>query len=219
VRNVGRDTSTTRTADETQIARFWSYDDRLGTPVRLYNQNTREILTQRPRAPALTILHTHARIFALVNLAMADAGIGCWDGKYAYNLWRPIHGITRADEDNNPSTPRDASWRPLGRPQGPVPNTTPPFPAYPSGHSSFGTATFAMLRKAYGGNNVSFALSSEEPNSGGPRNYTTFQSAINENGQSRIFLGVHFQFDNTQGRTLGQQVADHIWPNFLRPIG
>lgn len=205
--------------EKTEIALFWSYDDQLGTPIRLYNQNVREILTQRPRpaTPPTTILHVHARILALVNLAMADAGIGCWDAKFAYDLWRPVEGIRRANEDNNPNTTPDPNWKPLGRPRGPGPNTTPPFPAYPSGHSSFGTATFAMLRKVYGSDNVSFTLTSEERPNG--RNYTTFTRAIAENGQSRIYLGVHWQFDNTRGQALGQRVADETFNNFLRPLG
>lgn len=215
VRNEGRNRN--RSEETARIADFWSYDDRLGTPVRLYNQHIREILTQRPRPAAPTTLHTHARIFALVNLAMADAGIGCWDAKFAYNLWRPIHGIRRADEDKNPNTNADPNWIPLGRPRGPVPNTTPPFPAYPSGHSSFGAAAFGMLRKVYGNDSTSFTLTSEEL-PGVERIYNTFTQAINENGRSRIYLGVHWNFDDTRGRTLGQKVTDHIWPDFLRPV-
>lgn len=230
VRDEGNVNSHNPPDEKTEIANFFAADDKLGTPVRQYNQHTREILTQRPIVdgvdPAPT-LHNHARIFALVNLAMADAGIGCWDAKYAYNLWRPIHAIRRADEDRNPNTTADTSWRPLGRPRGPVPNTTPPFPAYPSGHSSFGTATYAMLRKFTSANDrpFSFTLSSFElPDV--RRSYDNLiatsdlaiRSPINENGRSRIFLGVHFIFDDRAGRALGEQVADHIWPNFLRPV-
>ncbi|HEY0607772.1 MAG TPA: hypothetical protein VGD58_32960, partial [Herpetosiphonaceae bacterium] len=69
----------------------------------------------------------------------------------------------------------------------------------------------------YGTNTISFTLPSDEVAT--PRSYATFQAAIDENGQSRIYLGVHWQFDNTRGKTLGQQIADYIWPNFLRPIG
>ncbi|HEY0603795.1 MAG TPA: vanadium-dependent haloperoxidase, partial [Herpetosiphonaceae bacterium] len=157
VKTRGSVTAHTPPTEETEIAQFWSYDDLLGTPVRLYNQHVRSILTEHPRsAPsaATTILHVHARIFALVNLALADAGIACWEAKYAYNFWRPIHGIRHATQDNNPNTAEDGTWRPLGRPRAPQPNKTPPFPAYVSGHSSLGTAAFAMLRKVYGTNTI-----------------------------------------------------------------
>lgn len=214
VRERGR--ARDRSEATARIGDFWSYDDKRGTPIRLYNRHTREILTQRPRPAAPTTLHTHARIFALVNLAMADAGIGCWEAKYAYNLWRPVHGIRLAGQDKNPATEPDENWRPLGRPNGPVPNTTPPFPAYTSGHSSFGTAAFAVLRKAYGSDSIGFTLTSEEVS--GSRSFSSFTQAIEENGRSRIYLGVHWEFDNSRGRTLGQQVADRIWPDFLRPV-
>jgi hypothetical protein len=147
---------------------------------------------------------------------MVDAGIGCWDAKYAYNFWRPVEGIRRADEDPNPNTQPVKDWAPRGRPRGPVPHTTPPFPAYVSGHSCFGTATFEMLRLFLNSDTIAFTLTSEEVDT--PRSFGSFSEAIAENGQSRIYLGVHWQFDNVQGQALGKEVADYIWGNFLRPI-
>lgn len=79
------------------------------------------------------------------------------------------------------------------------------------------TATFRMLRRFLDSDAIAFTLTSEEVPD--PRSYASLQAAIEENGQSRIYLGVHWQFDNTRGQTLGQQVADYIWDNFLRPIG
>jgi len=238
VRDKGRDRD--REEETARIADFWSYDDKRGTTVRLYNQHTREILTQRPpNIPNVppSNLHFHARIFALVNLAMADSAIGCWDAKYAYNLWRPIHGITLAAQDPNPSTPPNPGWKPLGRPEGPAPNTTPPFPAYPSGHSTLGTALFGILRKALNDKDFDFTLTSEE-HGGMQRPYNTLKivnhepdptsslkSPIDENGWSRIYLGVHWSFDDRSvggsrigGRWLGNRIADYIWPNYLRPV-
>jgi hypothetical protein len=243
VRNKGRNRN--REEETARIADFWSYDDARGTPVRLYNRHTGEILTKRPADPdSPADLHFHARIFALVNLALADAAIGTWDAKYAYNLWRPVHGIRLADKDPNPSTQPDPSWKPLGRPIGPldnagqrVLNTTPPFPAYPSGHSTLGTALFGILRKALKNRDFNFKLTSEE-RGGMERSYTTLRilneepnptslmkSPIDENGWSRIYLGVHWAFDDRSvggsrigGRWLGNQIADYIWPNFLRPL-
>lgn len=252
VRDKGRDVSPPppppegRTEDETNIALFFSYDDLLGTPVRLYNQHAFQILDQEPAPvpPVGSVLHRHARMFALVNLAMADAGIACWDAKFdpppGYHIWRPFQGIRRAREDGNPDTRPVKGWLPLGRPRArddegnPVEHTTPNFPAYVSGHSSFGAATYGMLRKFFGPDEPTdpprafpFTLSSEEvPNERSYANkddpqagkvVTSWTQVINENSESRIFLGVHWRRDHTQGTPLGQQVADYVWDRFLRP--
>jgi hypothetical protein len=225
-----------RTTDEENIALFWSYDDLLGTPIRLYNQHAFEILGQEPNVPPVaSIIHRHARLFALINIAMADAGIACWEAKFrpplGYHVWRPFQGIRAAGIDGNADTDPVANWLPLGRPRATGPqgnkNTTPNFPAYISGHSSFGAAMFGTLGKFFGDKGFPFTLSSEEvPNR---RSFVdridpetgevvrSYAQAANENSESRIFLGVHWRRDHTRGRPLGQQVADYIWPDFLRP--
>ncbi len=230
-----------RTDEETRIGRFYSYDGKgrvevgRGTPIRLYNQFTRQILAQEPDPPtSVPALHRHARLLASVNLAMADAGIACWEAKYTYDLWRPYQGI-RADEDGNDQTNSNPVWLPVGgrtaNAQGAlVANASPNFPAYPSGHASFGTAMFAMLRKFFGEERkFDFTLISEElpgvvrrfdheiPLPGGTVR-DRYRIAIDENSRSRIFLGVHYNFDATAGIAQGQQVADRIWPHFLRPV-
>jgi hypothetical protein len=247
VYNKGRNTSPApplgRTVDEQDIGLFWSYDYKRGTPIRLYNQHAVQILSQEPEAPQVASpLHHHARMLALINLAMADAGIACWESKYRYNYWRPFQGIRLVDgagnpirdaagnpirDDGNPNTTHDRTWLPLGGPGGPRPNVTPNFPAYVSGHSSFGAAMFGMLRKFFGTKPFPFTLTSEEV--ANARRYadrrdpatnaiiTSWTQAIDENSASRIYLGVHWRRDYTRGTPLGQQVADFIWPSFLRP--
>ena len=228
---------------------FWSYDDGMGTPIRLYNRLIWQVLKTNPvpLSGPVTQLHAHARLFALVNLAMADAGITTRDTKYNYNLWRPVDGIRRANEFNaiyGTSLTEVADWRPVGRPrnrpmgQPPRFHTTPPFPAYTSGHSAFGRAMFDILAKVIGPSPASFTLETEEGDvfegdsgTGGPtlrlglpraipaRSFTTFDDAANDAGDSRIHLGVHWKFDDEQGQHMGSTVAKHVFDHYLRRLG
>src|SRR5207244_2406446 len=131
VKALGEKTSPTRTADQTQIGIFWGYDRTgMGTPPALYNQLVQTIAKQKHN----TTLE-NARLFALANVAMADAGIAAWDCKFVDNLWRPVTAIHAADSDGNPDTIADPTWEPLGAPGGAVvANFTPPFPADAAAH-------------------------------------------------------------------------------------
>src|SRR5690606_5093058 len=130
-------TPTSRTKEETEIGLFWGYDgsNGIGVPPVMYNQTTQTIAKQEHNSTV-----ENARLFALVNIALADAGIAAWDSKYYHNLWRPIVAIRNADLDGHEDTQRIADWTPLGAPASNVSgkNFTPPFPAYPSGHATFG---------------------------------------------------------------------------------
>ena len=180
-----------------------------------------------------------ARMLALINVAMAEAGIAAWDSKYFYNYWRPVTGIREADAgtgpsglgDNNPGTAGDATYSPLGAPASNLtgPNFTPPFPAYPSGHATFGGALFETLRKIYGTDNIAFTFTSDEfngetlDNEGNPRpllprSFTTLSQAEAENGRSRIYLGIHWQFDADGGISQGRQVADYVYDRVFQPV-
>lgn len=154
-----------RTTDQTVIGIYWAYDGvaSIGTPPRLYNQIVREVAIHKPN-PATGLPNTpaqNARLFAFVNVAMADAGILAWDQKYIHEFWRPVVGIREhdaslgpgaTDGDNNLSNNCDSSWLPLGAPRSnrPGKNVTPPFPAYPSGHATFAAAAFQITRLFYG---------------------------------------------------------------------
>lgn len=227
---------TERTAEQTLIGVFWGYDGvkKLGTPPRLYNQIVRTIAEKKKND-----VFTNARLFALVNLAIADAGIACWETKYHYNVWRPILGIREADEgtgpsglgDGNPNTQGDVDWMPLGAPGSNQTgsNFTPPFPAYPSGHATFGAALCQTLRNVYGTDQFDFDFVSDECNGVttdangvvrplNKRHYTNLTQVENENAMSRIYLGVHWFFDATSGVVMGRQVADFVTKNYLKPI-
>src|SRR5438874_7777124 len=180
-----------------------------------------------------------ARLLALVNVAMADAGTAVWESKYFYDLWRPVTGIRESDPgtgptgsgDGNGATLGDPSFTPLGAPASNLqgPNFTPPFPAYPSGHAGFGGALFETLRRFFGNDHVAFTFVSDEfngvtkDNQGNvrpymPRSFSRFSQAEEENGQSRIYLGIHWHFDKTAGIRQGEKVADYVFSNAFLPI-
>ena len=217
--------SSRRTVDETLIGVYWAYDGAvgLGTPPRLYNQIVRKLAEKNSNT-----LEANARLFALVNTAMADAGILSWDQKYIHDLWRPVVGIREHDTsmgpaagegDNNINNESQPDWLPLGAPSSNSTgkkNATPPFPAYPSGHATFGAAALHVTRLFYGvavGNRKKdnlfddLVFVSDEHNGGNkdnkgtvrPRHVRDFPDGlwqmIVENGRSRVDLGVHWVFD------------------------
>ncbi|NJN39322.1 MAG: vanadium-dependent haloperoxidase [Acaryochloridaceae cyanobacterium CSU_3_4] len=243
-----------RTIDQTLIGIFWGYDGAsgLGTPPRLYNQIVRRLAIAKNNTEA-----QNARLFALVNAAMGDAGILAWQQKYRYNLWRPVLGIREHDQsmglageaDNNISDNTDTGWLPLGAPKTNsvgAKNFTPNFPAYPSGHATFGAAAFHITRLFYGvpcgdrgSDNLFDGLDfvSDEFNGVNvdnkgtirPRHVRNFPGGlwqmIEENGRSRVYLGVHWVFDafavgplggldlsrNIGGVPLGLNIAEDIF--------
>jgi hypothetical protein len=210
VKSLGEKDSTTRTAEQTEIGNFWAYDRAgTGTPPALYNQMIQVVAEKKHN----TVVE-NARLFALANLAMADAGIAAWDCKIVDNLWRPVTAIQHADTDGNPATTVDPTWEPLGAPGGSNPNFTPPFPAYVSGHATFGAAVCEVLKDFYHTDHVKFTLTSDEL-PGVTRSFKTFSQAAEENGRSRIYLGIHWQFDNTEGQKLGRRIADFVFAHAL----
>jgi hypothetical protein len=231
----GVTTPTERTPDQTHAGIFWAYDGTpsLCAPPRLYNQIAVQIADQMG-SNAIEL----ARLLALVNVAMADAGMAIWESKYHYDYWRPVTGIRESDAgtgptgagDGNPATIGDPGWSPLGAPASNLagPNFTPPFPAYPSGHAGFGGALFQMLRRFYGTDDIAFTFVSDEfngethDNQGNvrpllPRSFQSLSQAEEENGQSRIYLGIHWSFDKTEGIAQGRRVADYVFENAFRP--
>ena len=214
VKSLGALNSTTRTADQTEMAIFWAYDRAgMGPPPRLFNQVVSEIATQQGNS-----VTENARLFALTMVAQADASIAAWDSKFVDDYWRPITGIREADTDGNPLTEPDPNWIPLGAPgAGDVPDFTPPFPAYVSGHATFGGAVFGTLADFYGTDDMNFTLSSGEM-PGITRSFDSFSAAAEENGRSRVYMGVHWSFDDTEGRALGGQIANWVSQNHFQAV-
>ena len=217
-------TYTSRTARQTDIGVFWGYDATPGlcAPPRLYNQIARAIALQQK----LLSVPKLARLFALVNTAMADAGIASWETKYFYQYWRPVSGI------RNPTAPltADPDWYPLGAPATNTggPNFTPPFPSYTSGHATFGGALFEILRQFWP-DNTPFTFVSDEFNGLNKdpkgnlmplwtRHFQSFHEAEAENAKSRVYLGIHWQFDANMGIQQGNKVGDYVFNNAFRPV-
>ena len=210
------------------IGNFWGYDGvpRLGVPPRLYGQIA-EVLAARGNITDPTEL---ARFFALVHVSMGDSGIAAWDSKFHYNLWRPVTGVPGNDGDANTVNP--ATWVPVGASAvNRAPGTareTPPFPAYPSGHATFGAALFETAR-GFMPNNTSFTFVSDEyngvstePFNGGqvrplvPVRYRNLTAPTLENARSRILNGVHWQFDGDAGMTMGTSIAQYARANLFQ---
>ncbi len=199
VKSLGRFDSTTRTADQLQIARFWADGPGTDSPPGHWNH----IAQQVARAEGNSIAE-NARLFAMLDIALADAAIVSWQAKYQHDLWRPITAILNADTDGNDLTSVDAGWLPL--------LVTPNFPEYTSGHSTFSSAGATVLTAVFGDDYAFTTTSSGLPNV--TRSFASFDAAAVEAGRSRIYGGIHYEFSNQDGRTSGQALAAHILSTF-----
>lgn len=207
VKTLGAATGSTRTTDQTNIAYFWVDGPGTASPPGHWNR-----IAQTVSATMGLSVEDNARLFALLNLAEADTAIATWDAKRAYDLWRPMQAINVAGTDGNADTLEDAAWSPL------IP--TPSFPAYTSGHSAFSMAAATVLANFFGTDNIAFSTDSESPflPLGTTRSYNSFSEAAEEAGMSRIYGGIHWAWDNTDGATLGANVADNTFNTLFQPV-
>lgn len=211
VKVIGEVNSRIRTADQTRIAYYWSYDlAPEDSPPVLYNEILQVIAIKQHNT-----FVENAYLFAIVNLGMADAAIACWDTKYFYNFWRPVTGIRLADFDCNPRTKADPDWLPLGPPD--FKTWTPTFPSYASGHATFGGTIFRILQLYYRTDKITFTFESGDL-PGQPRTFRSFSQADDENKNSRIYMGVHWRFDQEIGQFMGHQVAEYDFTHALQPL-
>ncbi len=196
VKDLGFSASTTRTAEQTQIGKFWN-----GNIQDFWN----EITQTAALAHHLDLEHS-ARLFALLNISLADTTIAFFDAKYVYNFWRPVTAVQLADADGNPQTDPNPTWLPLS------PKTAPD-PSYPGAHSAISKAGATVL-SFYFGDQFTFDVTSESL-AGVTRHFTSFSAAAEEAGLSRIYAGQHFRTDHIAGKRLGRQVAESIDESIL----
>jgi hypothetical protein len=200
VKSLGQNTSTARTADQTLIGRFWG-----GAIQNYWN----EIAQTAALARGLDVART-ARLFALLNLSLADTVIAFYDAKYTYQFWRPVTAIREADQDSNPQTDADPNWLPL-------PTNTAADPSYPGAHAAISGAGAAVLDSFFGQDRLKLQVTSEVM-PGVLRSFNGFSAVADEASVSRIYAGQHFSFDENAGGRLGRKVARFVAKNFLTPV-
>lgn len=199
VKEKGKLNSTTRTADETAYSKFWYEFSEAG-----WNRVARVAATNKKLN-----LFEAARLFALVDMALADAYIAGWDSKLHYNFWRPYTAVRAAANDGNDATGADVTWEPS--------EITPPIQDYPSTHSALGNAGAAVLAKLLG-DNSSFSMTSFTAlPQGSTRSFTSFSHAANENASSRVMAGIHFRFSCNAGQAMGTMIGNWLVDHYLLP--
>lgn len=200
VKQVGEINSTVRTVDQSAYAVWWYEYSDIG-----WNR------IARIQAASNKIgLYSTARMFALLNMAMADGYTAGWDSKYYYNFWRPYTAIRAAATDGNDKTTPDADWEPL------LP--TPPVPDYPSTHSALGNAAAAVLAHFFGTHSPFSMTSTTASPVGAVRSFDTFKEAADENADSRVMVGIHFRFACDAGQKQGDQVGKWTVQHHLEPL-
>jgi hypothetical protein len=209
-KSLGSATSTLRTTDQTTYAMFWNST----TASALWNDVAVSLLEKRGGSHESHDRDHHsllrnARVLALLNLAIADAAIACWEAKYTYLFWRPITAIPLADTDGNAATLSDAAWVPL--------LTTPNHPEYPSGHSTLSGAAATVLARFFG-RRARFTMESDLL-LGVTRSFRSFSEALDEVANARIVAGIHFRTACTDGRAIGTAVASQVLSTAALPVG
>ena len=212
VKSLGGDDVTTpsaRTEEQTEIGLFWIESSPLA-----WNRIARSV-----SASTGLDLWENARLFGLLNMALADGYISSWETKYHYNFWRPVTAIQTADTDGNPDTAPDPTWKPL--------QPTYPMPDHDSAHSVEGGAAAEVLKRFFGNDHISFSACSltlplVEEQCGGAsevlREFDSFTEAAEENGVSRILIGIHFRKAVEEGIEHGRKIGDRAVRLFLKPV-
>jgi len=201
VKAKGAAVNSTRTPEQTDIAYFWT--DNFAVQL---NRGIRALVDTRvPR------IGDRARLFALANIAGADALITTWDTKKHYFVWRPVTAIREGDNDGNPDTAGDTSWQSLVN--------NPNYPDYASGANSITGAITKSLELYFGNDNIPFVLTSNSPAAiKKTRHFGSFSAVATQCVNARVYLGIHFRFADQAARTQGRQAAEFVHDHFLLPV-
>jgi hypothetical protein len=189
-RLLGSATSTVRTAEQTEVARFWS------DPPLVQNQRALRAYTESERLGTMPT----ARLFALADTASADALIACWDSKYHFEFWRPFSAIPAGDTDDNADTPADPAWLPL--------LTTPNFPEYPSAHSCSTTAIATVVAALAPSHRLDLTMDSTT--TGTSHHFSSVRQLTAEVANARVWAGLHWRFSTEDGTRIGRAVARSV---------
>ena len=201
VKRLGAHDGSERTPEQTDLAYFWSENF-----FAQWNRALRAIADAR-----ITRIGDSARLFALANMATADAVITAWDSKKFFNFWRPVTAIQLADTDGNSRTIADPDWQPL--------INTPNYPDYTSGANNVTGAMTKALALFFGKDKMTFVVTSNAPQvMQKTRTYHRFSEAAREVVEARILLGIHFRFADTEARAQGRKVAKWAFKHHLRPL-
>jgi len=200
IKSLGEINSTTRSADQTDIGRFWG-----AAPV----QNVWNQIAQTAGMSFANSLEQNARMFALLETSLADGVIALYDSKYAYHRWRPVTAVPAADTDGNPDTTGDPNWTPLAM--------TALDPSYAGAHAEISQSAATTLRDFFGTDRLDFSLTNPSL-PGVVRSFQSFSEAADEAAVSRIYAGQHFRYDEDAGQALGDQVGDFVFDSILRPV-
>ena len=204
VKSLGRATGSTRTDEQTYIARWWQ-----SAPILSWNEVARQLIARTGLDAA-----DSARLLALQNLSGADAAINCWNDKYHFDFWRPWNAVPRAGEDNNLATEADPAWTAL---------IMAPYPEWTSGHNCLDAANTTVLRMFFGDDPVGgpFQITSFFVNPGGPavRSFDTFTQPLTELIEARIWAGLHYRSADVAGQLLGRNVANYGAAHYFQPVG
>jgi hypothetical protein len=198
VQRVGRAVTMDRTADQTEAVLFWA-----GTAPTFWNRAAVAAATARN-----TSLSQNARLFALLNMAVADSNMTTFESKYFFRLWRPIHAITLAGTDGNPGTVQEDGWTSF--------LVNPPYPEYTSGHQSISGAAATVLTAFFGGAMPVAGTSEGLP--GVTRSWPSFEAAADEASMARIWGGIHFRFAMRDTREVARQVVAYVLEHAARPL-
>jgi hypothetical protein len=197
VKSLGAATGSTRTADQTAMALFWS-DNAFAMWTRIFRQLS--------ASQELSIVE-NARFFAMLYITAADAQIACFQDKERWGFWRPQTAIQEAGDDGNPLTVADPNWRPL--------LANPPYPEHPSGHNCVSSSFVETLKDFFGTNQMSF--SATDSRFGITRSFTRFSQAIAEIRLARVYGGIHFMTADAKGAALGKHVAQYRAEHYFQP--